>query len=236
MNLTQLATKHRSDKGNVKQAHMYTLAYELLFYPYKNRPVSLMEMGLQIGGPENGFDASRETNKVPSVSMWLEYFDDVHVTGVDISDFSWVDDPNFEYIHCDMDKRQNLKKLAESVTREYDFIIDDASHASHHQQYGFLELWKTLKPGGLYIIEDLHWQPKAYEKPDFTKTGELFRAFTETGKFSHSDTDLERDFTAIAPEISLAYVFPHRYIRRKANKFLVVHKQPDHLAQVIGFA
>ena len=63
------------------------------------------------------------------MSMWLEYFDDIHLTGVDISDFSWVDDPKFEYIHCDMDKRENLKKLAESATREYDFIIDDASHA-----------------------------------------------------------------------------------------------------------
>jgi len=47
---------------------------------------------------------------------------------------------------------------------ELDIIIDDASHASHHQQKGFLELFPKLKSGGLYIIEDLRWQPKGMEK------------------------------------------------------------------------
>lgn len=67
-----------------------------------------------------------------------------------------------------------------------DIVLDDAPHVSHHQQNTFLELFPKLASGGLYIIEDLRWQPKACEKQGITKTSRLFRRYRETRAFGHS--------------------------------------------------
>jgi SAM-dependent methyltransferase len=42
------------------------------------------------------------------------------------------------------------------LKRKFDIIIDDGSHRHDHQQKTLSALFKFLKPGGLYIIEDLH--------------------------------------------------------------------------------
>ena len=37
----------------------------------------------------------------------------------------------------------------------FDIIIDDGSHLDEHMWVTFLEIWPTLRPGGIYIIEDI---------------------------------------------------------------------------------
>lgn len=56
-----------------------------------------------------------------------------------------------------------------------DIIIDDASHASHHQQIALKTLFPYLTAGGYYIIEDLHYQPISLEPKGVTKTLEVLR-------------------------------------------------------------
>ncbi|NOD36242.1 MULTISPECIES: class I SAM-dependent methyltransferase [unclassified Ruegeria] len=224
-NLTQLAKKHGTDKGLTDLAHGYTRLYELLFHPLRDKPIRLLEMGLLRGGPEvRGRRADRETDRVPSVDMWLEYFEHAHVTGLDISDFSWRKGPRFDFVQCDMEKRENIKAAAAQFEQPFDVIIDDASHASHHQQFALLEMWPKLKDGGIYIIEDLHWQPGTFENPDFPKTGDLFHDFQRTRRFAHSDQEIERDLNALADEIGFAFVFPDKFKRRGAPKILAMQK------------
>lgn len=44
-----------------------------------------------------------------------------------------------------------------SIKNQFDLIIDDGSHNAHHQQLTFMELFmNNLKPGGIYVVEDLH--------------------------------------------------------------------------------
>lgn len=224
MNLTELARKHGSDKGEVKPAHRYTLLYDLLFLPMRDRKIRLLEMGLQVGGPELGKDAGRSTTKLPSVQMWLDYFPEAEIMGLDISDFSWFQDPRFSFVQCDMEMRENIREVAAGIDGQLDVIIDDASHASHHQQFAFLEMWPKLKNGGLYIIEDLHWQPAPYEREGFTKTGDFFNTFQAWRRFEHVDPQLQAEFTALGAEMGFVYVFPHQYRRRKGFKILVVQK------------
>lgn len=38
---------------------------------------------------------------------------------------------------------------------QFDIIIDDASHDVAHQQITFGKFFKILRPGGLYVIEDM---------------------------------------------------------------------------------
>jgi hypothetical protein len=220
-NLTQLADRFGSDKGSAK--HRYTELYHMLFAPLRDRPITFLEMGLLIGGPELGASADRATADLPSVRMWLEYFPQAQIHGLDVSDFGWFAHDRFTFHRCDMDDRANIARAAAGMPA-LDVVIDDASHASHHQQDAFLELFPKLNPGGLYIIEDLRWQPEAYERPGITKTAALFRSFSETRRFAHADKATEAAFQALAPQISGCFLFQVRYDRTRRDQVAVVHK------------
>ena len=220
--LSDLADKYGSDKGPKK--HRYTELYELLFRPFRNKPVTFLEMGLLIGGPEHGIDAGRETRDLPSIRMWLDYFSEAQIIGLDISDFSWFEHPRFRFVQCDMDDRSNIARAARAIGA-VDIVIDDASHASHHQQNAFLEFFPALPPGGLYVIEDLRWQPDAFERPGITKTAKLFRGFSETREFHHDDSATETAFRALAPEISGCFVFQVKFTKTRRDQVAVIHKR-----------
>jgi hypothetical protein len=222
LNLTDLADRFGSDKGSTK--HRYTELYQMLFLPYHDRPIDFLEMGLQIGGPEHGESADRATTDLPSVRMWLEYFPKARIHGLDVSDFSWFKDNRFTFHRCDMDDRANIAAVTTKMP-EFDIIMDDASHASHHQQNGFLELFPRLKPGGLYLIEDLRWQPATYEKPGITKTADLFRSFSERRAFRHADAAVQAAFEDLAPEISGCFLFQVQYTKTRRDQVAVIHKR-----------
>ncbi|MCY1127045.1 hypothetical protein OU426_09275 [Frigidibacter sp. RF13] len=222
MNLTDLADRFGSDKGSSK--HRYTELYEMLFRPLRDREIRFLEMGLQIGGPEHGESADRKTTDLPSVRMWLDYFPRAAIHGLDVSDFSWFTHDRFTFHRCDMDERANIAAVTQALP-DFDIIIDDASHASHHQQFGFLELFPKLASGGLYIIEDLRWQPEAYERDGITKTADLFRGFSERRSFTHADMALQDAFAALAPEISGCFMFQVRYEKKPKDQVAVIHKR-----------
>lgn len=219
--LSALADRYGSDKGPRK--HRYTELYELLFRPFRDRPITFLEMGLLIGGPEHGIDAGRETKDLPSVRMWLDYFSEATIVGLDISDFSWFGHPRFRFVQCDMDDRTAIERAAHEIGA-VDIIIDDASHASHHQQNAFLELFPVLPSGGLYVIEDLRWQPETFERAGITKTARLFRGFSETREFHHDDPETEAAFRALAPDISGCFVFQVHYTKTRRDQVAVIHK------------
>lgn len=222
-NLTDLADRYGSDKGSLK--HRYTELYHMLFHPYRDREFSFLEMGLLIGGPEHGHSADRPTNDAPSVRMWLEYFTKAHIHGLDISDFSWLKDPRFSFHRCDMDDRQQIAKAIAAIIPAPTIVIDDASHASHHQQNAFLEIFPRLASGGLYVIEDLRWQPKTYEKDGITKTAALFRSWLNEREFQHSDPDVAAEFNALSPLISGCIIEPVRYQKHRKDQVVVIHKR-----------
>lgn len=222
-NMTDLADWYGSDKGSKK--HRYSELYQMLFLPYQQREIAFLEMGLQIGGPEHGKDADRATPDLPSVRMWLEFFDKANVHGLDVSDFSWFSDPRFTFHRCDMDTRENIALSAATMTTDFDIIIDDASHASHHQQNGFLELFSKVKSGGLYIIEDLRWQPDAMEVRGITKTAALFQSYIQTGVFTHSDTAVAAAFNMHRIDISGCFIFQAHFDKTRRDQVLVVHKR-----------
>lgn len=52
---------------------------------------------------------------------------------------------------------QSSLPVLHSITEQFDLIIDDGSHRADHQLISFIELFRrNLKPGGLYVCEDLH--------------------------------------------------------------------------------
>ncbi|MDR6266516.1 hypothetical protein [Roseobacter sp. N2S] len=222
VNLTDLADRYGSDKGSSK--HRYTELYHMLFHPFRNRKINFLEMGLLIGGPEHGESANRQTKDLPSIRMWLDYFTKAQITGLDVSDFAWFQHERFKFIRCNMDDRVNIS-VARQQMEDFDIVIDDASHASHHQQSAFLELFPKVKKGGMYIIEDLRWQPEPYEKPGITKTARLFQSYLTKRKFTHNDPAIASEFNALKDQISGCFVFQARFLKDKRDQVAVIHKR-----------
>jgi len=184
LSLTEMANQFKTDKGTqTKEAHGYSLVYDLLFSGYRENNFNLLEIGLAIGGPELGGDADREVVRSPSVELWIKYFPKARIFGADISDFSKLNYDRFTFTQIDCSSPEEVRKLLDLGVK-FDVIIDDASHASYHQQVTLANLFPALNPGGLFIIEDLHWQPEAYEKtlPPVPKTSKWLSNFMATGK------------------------------------------------------
>lgn len=151
-NLTELANRYNSDKGNeYKCAHHYTQHYQPIFEKLaKQKGLSLLEIGLN----------RDDTSDVPSLRMYRDFFGPkAMLCGMDIRpEFKRFEDDGFVIFIGDQSKSKDLVQCADF---SFSIVIDDGSHASSHQQITLRELWKTVRPGGFYVIEDLHWQPFA---------------------------------------------------------------------------
>lgn len=132
--LTQLADHYKTDKGSIK--HLYTEVYERYFEPMRHRPgLKLMEIGVACGS---------------SLKTWSRYFSDAKITGIDIRPECQQlcrSYPNIEIRIADATQQP--------LGQDWDIIIDDGSHVSADIADAFRANWATLKPGGLYVIEDL---------------------------------------------------------------------------------
>jgi len=152
LTLTEIANKLGTDKGTAHFCqHGYTKHYQKLFMPFNTQPVvTLLEIGLNRCGP---FSA-------PSLDTWQAYYGSrVRTVGFDRDPLfvSTSTAPNRVIIIGDQSKPSDLAQCEQYGP--FDVIIDDGSHASSHQQISLISLWPMVKPGGLYIIEDLHYQP-----------------------------------------------------------------------------
>jgi hypothetical protein len=133
-NLSESALKFRVDKA---WYHGYTYFYEKYFSTYQNPSI------IEIGTAGHG-----------STQMFLDYFGECNLVGMDIIDYSDFKHPNFRFVNGDQNKTEDLRKLIETG-QSFDIILDDGSHTMR-QQIAFGFLFPYLKTGGIYIIEDIH--------------------------------------------------------------------------------
>jgi hypothetical protein len=158
LDITQLANKYNSDKGNKYEcAHCYSIKYEQIINDILNFKLcekdfstfDLLEIGLNRSIPTS----------IPSLMVWNDYFNkNINITGFDI-DSNFLKFNSHANIDIKIGDQSNEMNLSQLKNKMYDVIIDDGYHASMHQQITFKTLWQNIKPGGYFIIEDLHYQP-----------------------------------------------------------------------------
>lgn len=208
-NLTSLADKYGSDKGSVvHHAHRYAGLYSFIFSSFYMQHFNMLEIGLKIG-PENQTEAAgRISMDAPSVSMWLDFFPNAHIFGIDISDFTnFAPEDRFTFIRCDAGSTEALGRL-KMETPTFKIVIDDGSHCPFHQQVAFSELFEKISSGGFYVIEDLHWVNYDADKilPEAPRTEEIFKNFIETGilESPHIKSEVKHDIGS-----KIANIFVH---------------------------
>jgi hypothetical protein len=130
--LQQLGELHGTDKATW---HKYCDFYESVLPKEIN---SLLEIGVKDGA---------------SLKMWRDYYHPyATVIGMDILPVKKID--GVITVKYDATKNGPLIKFYSLI--KFDIIIDDGSHICSDQRKSFELLWPLVKPGGFYIIEDVH--------------------------------------------------------------------------------
>jgi hypothetical protein len=142
--LSQLAAKYDSDKGprtaSAPDNSNYTEVYEYFFSPIKMDVTRVFEIGVAAGA---------------SLHMWSDYFPRAVVFGIDIKDTSHLNSDRIKTYVADQSDRKQLQAFVDAYGSNFDILIDDGGHTMEQQQVSFGYLFKHVKSGGYYIIEDV---------------------------------------------------------------------------------
>lgn len=140
--LEQLYAEH-SGKVSDKWA-IYLVEYERIFGEYRDKPVTLLEIGVQNGG---------------SLEIWSRFFTNAQkLVGCDINpDCARLvyEDPRIAVVVGDAnsDAVQSIVLLHAPV---FDVMLDDGSHRSSDIVKSFARYFPHLADGGVFVVEDLH--------------------------------------------------------------------------------
>jgi hypothetical protein len=83
-------------------------------------------------------------------------FRDAKIYGIDIENKIQYDSKRIKTYVVNQENRGDLERFINENDIEFDLIIDDGGHTMKQQQVSFGMLFKRLKKGGIYILEDLH--------------------------------------------------------------------------------
>ncbi len=142
--LTELLQRSLSDKYS---RHHYEHYYERWLAPYRHKVnLSFLEIGADQGA---------------SMAFWSDYFTSPsQIVGLAYGISSeGVESKahNYSHVHIVRGDQSNVTAMNElKHLGPYDVIVDDGSHVPGHVIFSLFHLWSSsIKPGGMYIIEDL---------------------------------------------------------------------------------
>jgi hypothetical protein len=141
----RIDTLHRNKTGKVSDKWAsYLSYYDSLFEAWRDRPVSMLEIGVQNGG---------------SLETWSHYFTaGERFIGCDIDPNCGLlqyDDPRISIVVGDANGAASFQKIR-ALQADFDIVIDDGSHRSMDILNSFVNYFPLVKPGGLYVVEDTH--------------------------------------------------------------------------------
>jgi len=133
---------NQNDKRLIGKWMHYFDIYERHFEKYRNKEIVILEIGVAHGG---------------SLQMWKQYFGSkAKIFGIDINpECKNLEEENIEIFIGSQTDRKFLKDVAKQIP-PIDILIDDGGHSMTQQIISFEELYKYVKPDGVYLCEDLH--------------------------------------------------------------------------------
>lgn len=123
-----------------KFSHGYIPLYEKYFNECNN-VLNVLEIGVYNGG---------------SLRYLSNYFPNATIHGIDIENKQNVESNKIKTYICNQESREELNEFLKKTNVLFDIIIDDGGHTMKQQQTSLGVLFKSIRPGGLYILEDLH--------------------------------------------------------------------------------
>lgn len=199
--------------GTDKPDHGYTRVYYEIMRQSRLKAVNLFEIGIYLGSSLKMWESFFPNGNIFGIDNGRKVFkgdikfgnrnetpteDDLRLlrTGQlgNPNDFNWIETNRIRCFIADQRSKKQLKQAFKYFNcKEFDFILDDGQHYQEHQQKSLGLLFKYIKSGGYYIIEDVctqslllqgcFWEQKKNDCTDSTDF--VFRTFIETGIFSN---------------------------------------------------
>lgn len=137
--LDQIGLIHGTDKASDR--HNYLNIYERFVAHLRYKPIRVLEIGVLTGA---------------SLRMWRDYFPQGQIVGVDIKEKVRIYSEN--RINIEIADQSDIGRLTEIAQKHglFDLIVEDGSHIWAHQIIAIRTLIPFVRPGGIYIAEDLH--------------------------------------------------------------------------------
>lgn len=138
---------HKKGPGIWKWEHYFDV-YHRHFARFVGHKVNVLEIGVYSGG---------------SLEMWRSYFGEkCQVYGVDIEEAcrAYENDHTSVFIGDQADRTfwGTFRKSVEGI----DILIDDGGHTPEQQQITLEEMLPYLRPGGVYLCEDVHYRNNTF--------------------------------------------------------------------------
>jgi hypothetical protein len=132
---------HQSGPGIWKWLHYFDIYHEH-FQAFRGREVHIVEIGIYSGG---------------SLDMWRDYFGaKARIYGVDIEPSCRVyEEKGYEVFIGDQGDRSFWQDFRRKVPI-VDIVIDDGGHLPEQQIVTLEELLPHIRPGGVFLCEDVH--------------------------------------------------------------------------------
>ncbi len=156
--LDDLFYHYGSDKADIfklrqNQGHGFSKFYDQQLKHLREKEIKILELGSFAGS---------------SAAAFVKYFrnSSIYCFDINISNFTFSS-KNIHVYGLDINNEVELKKILEKIKLEsktnfFDIIIDDGSHYLSDILFSLKTLFKYVKKGGFYIIEDFK-HPNYYD-------------------------------------------------------------------------
>ena len=167
-------------------SHNYSEFYDKYFKNFKKDKINLLELGSHEG---------------KGLASFFFYFPNSDLIGANINPFQMqFSSKRLTELFVDVSSSRSIHSLSNYLKEDLDIIIDDASHNLKDILTAFGILFKKLKSGGCYVIEDM----------------DQFKALKELNPYSGEATPLE-----ILNKINDKQDFKTSFINDESKKYLI---------------
>ncbi len=185
---------HHEGPGIYKWEHYFEI-YHRHLAKFIGQKVDVLEIGIYSGG---------------SLDLWRSYFGEhCNILGIDIEPACKVyERPGVSVIIGDQGNRKFWREFKEN-SDGIDILIDDGGHTVEQQKVTLEEMLSHIRPGGVYICEDIHGDYNRFASFASGLVNELNRTnFTKT-------TVLESQITQFQSSIQSIHFYPFLLVIEK---------------------
>jgi SAM-dependent methyltransferase len=201
--IIDMVDHYMTDKHH--EHNFFNLIYSDLFKELKNDVKKFVEIGVYDG---------------ESIRLWRDYFLNAEIYGLDITPenadnrLGSIKRDRLNLLKMDQSNLEDISLFC-SQHNDIDVILDDGSHRMFDQQITLSKMFRSLKPGGIFIIEDLHTSlevviPEKYwcgwGDPNKTITLNMLKDFQNNGKII-SDYMSDEDMKYLNDNIELVEIY-----------------------------
>lgn len=146
--------------------HTYADFYELFLAPWKDHITGVFECGIGSINPHVKSNMGSKGTPGASLRMWRDLFPNATVYGGDIDSDILIQEDRITSFYVDQLDPESVSELSERLPKNLDLIVDDGLHQANAAITLYQGIFKNLREGGIYIIEDAWKNMKAVSMRD----------------------------------------------------------------------